>query len=226
MGSKKLLQKVKMNGKIELIAGPMFAGKSSELLRQVKRYRHAKKKCLLVNYIEDTRYTDDDCITTHDLEQLKAMKVMKLEELKEIYKKYDVIAIDEGQFFSDIDIYSEVFANDGKIVLIAALDSTFQRKGFGKICNLIPLCEQITKLTSICVYCYEAASFTKRIVESNEVELIGGAEMYRPVCRKCFFEYQQMSQKSSPEKLYADNQFQEIQDQKKLQTAVNETKKL
>jgi thymidine kinase len=72
--------------------------------------------------------------------------------------------------------------------VIAALDGTFERKPFGDIVNLISMAEKVKKLSAVCVYCTEEAHFTKRIVASKEVQLIGGAEMYKPVCRLCFFE--------------------------------------
>jgi len=78
-------------------------------------------------------------------------------------------------------------ANKGKIVIIAALDATFQRKPFDVI-NLLPLAEKVIKLSAVCVVCSDDAPFTQRLVENSEVELIGGTESYRPVCRKCFIE--------------------------------------
>lgn len=75
----------------------------------------------------------------------------------------------------------------GKIVVVAALDGTFERKAFGNIIKLIPLAEKVTKLCAVCVYCTQEAAFTRRITESKEIQLIGGAEMYKPVCRSCFF---------------------------------------
>ena len=96
------------------------------------------------------------------------------------------MAIDEGQFFPDIVEFSEEMADLGINVLVAALDGTFQRKPFGNIINLLPIAEKVTKLTAVCVYCSKEAAFTKRVVESQEVELIGGEEEYKPVCRLCF----------------------------------------
>ncbi len=74
----------------------------------------------------------------------------------------------------------------GKIVIVAALDATFQRKPFGKILELIPLAEKVSKLTAICVRCGDEACFTQRISKETHVELIGGEETYRPLCRLCF----------------------------------------
>jgi len=175
-------------GFIELIIGPMFSGKSTELMRKVKRYSIAQKKCLTVNYAKDNRYSQDNCIATHDNQMLRAMKCHTLEELLPIYKDYDVVAIDEGQFFSDIVEKSEIFANAGKTVIVAALDATFQRKPFGRVLELIPMAEKITKLSAVCVVCNSDAFFTQRISEDSQVELIGGNDIYRAVCRKCFYE--------------------------------------
>lgn len=96
------------------------------------------------------------------------------------------MAIDEGQFFPDIVEISEKLANEGVVVIIAALDGTFQRKPFNKILSLVPLAEQVTKLSAVCIDCGKEAAFTRRTVASQEVELIGGEESYKPVCRKCF----------------------------------------
>ena len=109
-------------------------------------------------------------------------------QLLTLCEGYDVIGVDEGQFFSEIVEFCEALANKDKIVLVSALDGTFERKPFGNILNLIPLAEKVTKLCAVCVYCTSEAAFTKRIVESKEIELIGGAEMYKPVCRACFFQ--------------------------------------
>ena len=87
---------------------------------------------------------------------------------------YEVVAIDQGQFYNDIVEFCEDLANLGIIVLVAALDGTFQRKPFGNIINLLPMDEKVIKLTAVCVYCANEASFTQRIIESQEVELIGG----------------------------------------------------
>jgi len=94
----------------------------------------------------------------------KALKASKLNDIKTEAIKYDVIGIDEGQFFEDIVEFAEELANRGIVVIIAALDSTFQRKPFGNIINLVPLAEKVYKLTAVCVYCTEPAAFTQRTV--------------------------------------------------------------
>ena len=82
-------------------------------------------------------------------------------------KLYDVVAIDEGQFYPNIVEFCEELANEGIIVMVAALDGTFQRKPFGNIINLLPVAEKVTKLTAVCVYCANEASFTQRVIESE-----------------------------------------------------------
>jgi thymidine kinase len=126
------------SGHIELILGPMFSGKSSEMMRKVRRYQHARKSCLVVNFLRDNRYSFEDVASTHDKYAIgypritiKATKAATLRELLPKALLHDVIAVDEGQFFPDVVEVSEELANAGKVVIIAALDGTFQRKPFG-----------------------------------------------------------------------------------------------
>jgi len=93
-------------GSIEMIIGPMFAGKSTELLRRVRRLEIAGKKCLHIKYVADTRY-DADCITTHDNNKIKALAVKELSEIGDKWQEYEVIAVDEGQFFLDVVPFCE-----------------------------------------------------------------------------------------------------------------------
>jgi thymidine kinase len=118
---------------------------------------------------------------------MKAVKTATLTEIIPRALLHDVVAIDEGQFFPDIVEVSEKLANYGIIVVVAALDGTFQRKPFGNILNLVPLCEQVTKLSAVCIECGKEAAFTRRTIDSEEIELIGGEETYKPVCRGCYF---------------------------------------
>jgi len=97
----------------------------------------------------------------------------------------DVIGVDEGQFFDDICIFAEHFANMGKTVIISALDGTYQRKPFGKIPYLVCLAEEVVKLQAVC-QCGKDAAFTKRISDDTEEEVIGGQDKYVACCRTCF----------------------------------------
>eukprot|EP01104_Vermistella_antarctica_P014877 TRINITY_DN4761_c0_g1_i1.p1 TRINITY_DN4761_c0_g1~~TRINITY_DN4761_c0_g1_i1.p1 ORF type:complete len:232 (+),score=47.13 TRINITY_DN4761_c0_g1_i1:35-697(+) len=172
-------------GHIQAILGPMFSGKTTELLRRIRRYNVAKMKCLVLKYDKDSRYSDT-MAATHDKQLCVARPCGNLFEAKDEAIDYDVIGIDEGQFFPDLIAFSEEMANSGKIVIIAALDATFQRKPFGSVVELVPLAEDITKLSAVCMMCFGNASFTKRLGSETEVELIGGADKYVAVCRTCF----------------------------------------
>ena len=156
---------------LQLILGPMFSGKSTELIRRLKRYQIARYPCLIVKYAKDIRY-DLESIATHDQQTLKAISADKLKNLKVNLSDYDVIGIDEGQFFPDIVEFSEEMANKGKTVVIAALDGTFQRKAFASILELIPLSEHVVKLNAVCMTCFGDGSFTKRISADKEVHML------------------------------------------------------
>lgn len=174
----------KTKGQIQVIFGPMFSGKSTELIRRLKRYQFANYRCLVVRYANDNRY-DTQSLATHDKQKLPAMSATVLTDLKRFTDEVDVIGVDEGQFFTDIVSFSEEMANLGKIIIVAALDGTFQRTGFGDILNLVPLAESVVKLTAVCMSCFADASYTKRIGNEKEVEVIGGADKYMAVCRDC-----------------------------------------
>lgn len=174
-----------LRGQIQVIFGPMFSGKTTELIRRLRRYQIANHKCLIVKYANDLRY-DSEAISTHDSQTLSAISSTTLADLKSDASNYSVIGIDEGQFFPDTVSFSEEMANSGKIVIVAALDGTFQRKSFGDILQLVPLAESVIKLTAVCMLCFEEASFTKRLGNETQLEVIGGTDKYMAVCRRCY----------------------------------------
>lgn len=169
---------------IELIIGPMFSGKSTELIKICNKYAISKYKCVLVKYSEDTRY-DDNNVITHDMvkSRIKSIKTLRLSDIFDELIKYDVIGIDEGQFYEDINIIIRL-AN--KIIIVAALDGTFEQKPFLNVINLIPQCEKVNKLNAICMKCYkDNAAFTKRITNEKELQIIGSCDKYISICRQC-----------------------------------------
>lgn len=174
-------------GRIELIIGPMFAGKTTELMRRVKREIHARRSCFVIKYAKDVRY-DRESVASHDQVTLRAQAaVSALCDVKDVWRNFDVVAVDEGQFFPDLVPFCNTVADAGKIVLVSALDGDFRRQPFGQICELVPYCESIEKLTAVCMMCHSRqASFTRRTVASQEQELIGGADMYIATCRECY----------------------------------------
>jgi len=181
-----VLYSTKMPGQIQIIFGPMFSGKSTELLRRIRRYTIANRSCMVVKYRKDTRYSEDH-MATHDKQMwFETKPTDKLDELLDIAKTVEVIGIDEGQFFPDLVPFCEAMANEGKVVIVAALDGTFQRKPFGNVLELIPLAETVTKLNAVCMLCFKDAAFTKRLGSETQIEVIGGADKYIAVCRSCF----------------------------------------
>lgn len=179
-----------MKGNIQLILGCMYSGKSSELLRRIRRYSVSNLKTCIIKYDKDKRYSNEN-MCTHDKQTYKALvcaEHLLNDELHQQIQDKDVIGIDEGQFFADIVEFSEMIANNGKIVIIAGLDGTFERKPFGSLLQLVPLSESVIKLNSVCMECKKDAAFTYRISNESETIIIGGIDRYLPLCRECYFE--------------------------------------
>mmetsp|Transcript_28300 Transcript_28300/g.43856 ORF Transcript_28300/g.43856 Transcript_28300/m.43856 type:complete len:218 (-) Transcript_28300:116-769(-) len=170
------------DGEIQLIYGPMFSGKTTELLRRIRRYTIANYKCCVIKYSKDNRYSKD-AAATHDKQTWQATSLSELSQFDST--GVDVIGIDEGQFFPDLPAFCEEKANQGKIVIVAALDGTFQMKPFGNVLDLIPIAESVVKLNAVCMLCHRTASFTRRLGTETKVELIGGSDMYVSTCRRC-----------------------------------------
>jgi len=177
---------MKKNGYIKLFIGPMYAGKSTEVLREIKRFAIAKRRGILIKYTQNTYY---DPFCTHDQQVYPAFSVKTLSEIEEkTINETDVIGIDEGHFFPDLDTFCENMANNGKVVIVSALSGDSNRENFpnSKIFQLIPKAEYVIKLSAICDICGKDASYSKIITEKNE--LSGKPEKkYIAVCRECFF---------------------------------------
>ena len=176
----------KMDGKIHLIMGPMFSGKSTELLGQIRRYNIKKKKTIVIGFNMDNRYSTEEKVVTHDKIEYPCIKCIKLTDVIDKLYRFDVIGIDEGQFYPDLVEASEELSNMGKVVIIAALSGNFKREPFDVISKIISKCEIIQNVTAICFYCNSDANYTLRTTADEEELLIGGLDMYRPACRKCF----------------------------------------
>ena len=178
---------VKMPGYISLIIGCMFAQKTTELLRRVRRYKSIGYKVLIVNFIDDTRY-GTECIASHDKEIEKAICVKKLQDVNNMVRsgEYNVIAIDEGQFFIDLHEYVTQWADELSIhIVISGLDGTSDRTPFGDMLRLIPYAEEVERLSAFCSVCRDGtvAVFSKYFGTPKNEVAIGGADSYKPVCR-------------------------------------------
>jgi thymidine kinase len=172
---------------LSIIMGNMFSGKTSELIRRLKRLKVIGKRILVVNSAKDTR-SPDEVLKTHDNVKFNCYKVFDLFDLLDAdeYDRADIIAIDEAQFFPSLKKFVEHCLMDDKSVILAGLDAdSFQRK-WGELLDCIPLACEVTKLSALCMCCNDGTlgPFTKRTVEDKTLELIGGSDMYIAVCRK------------------------------------------
>lgn len=174
-----------MPGKLELIIGPMFSGKSTELIRRIRLLQKIDKKVLVVKPTIDSRYIVDK-ITTHNFESVECMILDRLSDINNIICDYHTIVIDEGQFFNDLKSTVIMWLNTYSInIIVGGLDGDFQKKPIGMILDLIPHSDSCVKLSSLCNICKDGtpAPFSLRTVKSNDTVLVGGAESYIPVCR-------------------------------------------
>jgi len=212
-------------GHLSLLIGCMFAQKTTELLRRVRRYKSIGYKVLLVNFIGDNRY-GKDCVASHDKDIEKAVCVSVLSEIDRMVSSgtYNVIAIDEGQFFPDLFEYVTNWADRLSVhIVVAGLDGNAKREPFGDMLRLVPHAEEVERLSAFCAVCRDGtvATYSKRMVEEpplrrepslqgaalvrdpqnlvkgggvwggeappqqNQI-VIGGADIYKPVCRKHF----------------------------------------
>lgn len=171
---------------LSIIMGNMFSGKTSELIRRLKRLKVIDKKILVVNSSKDTR-CPDEVLKTHDNVKFNCYKTYDLFDLMDVDEFYnaDIIAIDEAQFFPRLKKFVECCLLNEKDIILAGLDAdSFQRK-FGELIDCIPLACDVTKLSALCMKCNDGTPgpFTKRIVDDMCLELIGGSDKYVAVCR-------------------------------------------
>lgn len=176
-----------MSSYLELIIGPMFSGKSTYLINKYKFYLLNNKKILSIKPLIDNRYITDK-IVTHTQEFIDCKIINKLSDINNNdLLLYDVLIIDEGQFFNDLkNIIIEWINKYNLHIIISGLNSDYKKEKIGQILDLIPYCDNCIKLNSTCNKCNDGtiAPFTYRIIKSEEQILIGGTDIYIPVCRK------------------------------------------
>jgi thymidine kinase len=178
-----------LSGRIELIIGCMYSGKTSEIMRRIQMYKTLNIPIALYTHSSDTRYAAAGNICTHNRHCIEAIPVQSLATIRnlEIYRDAHVVFIEEAQFFHDLyETVLECANRDHKIVIISGLDGDFQMKPFDQMVRLIPCAENVVKLNALCKKCGDGtvASFSKRIVNSQERELVGSDGVYEAVCRK------------------------------------------
>lgn len=174
-----------MTGCIRLILGPMFSGKTTELVNRYNRYVIGGKKVVVIKYSNDTRY-DEKCISTHNGIKVEALSCTLLGELDDIVWKYDVVCIDEIQFYADADIICDKWANDGIIVEACGLNGTFNRTPFEPVSRLVPLAEDITYVKAICRNNGRDATYSHLTIQhdNSTTEIIGGIDKYTALDRE------------------------------------------
>lgn len=178
-------------GYLNVITGPMYCGKSTEIIRLGNKYLSIGKKVLAINYSKDTRYDKEGKICSHNLEKFN--NTISLENLDDIFnlelETIDIILIDEIQFFKNsLKYIKQLVENYQKTVIVAGLDGDFKREPFGDVCKLVAYADEAKKLNAICYLgkIIQDAPFSKRIVKGNEQEMVGSNGIYLATSREIY----------------------------------------
>lgn len=188
------VQEVLTTGKLEIICGPMFSGKSEELIRRLRRAIIAKQRVITFKHALDNRFSFD-CVASHTGDKIDAQAIDTPERILEFVKKggVDVIGIDEVQFFANSVVYViDELVHSGKRVIAAGLDLDFKGIPFGPMPTLLTLADEVMKLKAICAICGKDAPFSQRLIDgkpakyTDPIILIGAQESYQARCRTCY----------------------------------------
>jgi thymidine kinase len=174
-------------GWIEIIVGPMYSGKTEELIRRLRRAKYARQSVLVFKPALDNRFSDTKIVSRNQA-ALESMAIDNVHDIIELSKNHDIIGIDEVQFFhKDIVDIAEELANKGKRVVIAGLDLDYKAIPFNHVSKLMALAEFVTKTLAICLACGNPASRSQRLDSGgNERIVVGDLETYEARCRNCF----------------------------------------
>lgn len=185
------MYKINNSGWIEIISGPMYCGKSEELIRRIRRVKIARQTVGVFKPEIDNRYSKSD-VVSHSGDSVQAIPVNHPGDILKKTIELDVVAIDEVQFFTD-DILEvvEKLADRGKRVILAGLDRDFRGEPFGSMPELLSMAEYVDKLHAICVVCGNPATRTQRLINGeaasydDPVIMVGASEVYEARCRNC-----------------------------------------
>ncbi len=174
-------------GWIEAICGPMFSGKSEELMRRLRRSIIARKRVQVFKPLIDDRYSSDEIVSHSDLRMKSQVIESAAGILPNLDTRTEVVGIDESNLFGQalVDV-ATYLADSGKQVIIAGLDTDYMGRPFSPMPELLCLAESITKTLAICVRCGNPAKHTQRLVESDNLIVVGAGGMYEARCRRCF----------------------------------------
>ncbi len=174
-------------GWIEAICGPMFSGKSEELMRRLRRAKYARRRVQVFKPVIDNRYSDNEIVSHGDVRMPSQIVNSAEEILDHTESATQVIGIDEAHFYpGNLVKVATRLADDGKQVIIAGLDTDYMGRPFAPMPDLLTLAELITKTLAICVVCGNPAKHTQRLVQSEELIVVGARGMYEARCRRCF----------------------------------------
>ena len=173
-------------GRIEVVCGSMFSGKTEELIRRMKRAKFAKQRVEIFKPTVDTRYSDED-VVSHDQNAIHSTPIDASGAILLLASDIDVVGIDEAQFLDEglVDVCNEL-ANRGVRVIIAGLDMDYKGVPFGPIPALCAIADEVTKVHAICVRCGALAYVSHRLVNNDHRVLLGEKEEYEPLCRDCY----------------------------------------
>ena len=173
-------------GRIEVVCGSMFSGKTEELIRRMKRAKFAKQKVEIFKPSIDTRYSDED-VVSHDQNSIHSTPIESSGSLLLLASDIDVVGIDEAQFFDNglVEVCNEL-ANRGIRVIVAGLDMDFKGIPFGPIPALCAIADEVTKVHAICVRCGALAYVSHRLISNDRRVLLGEKDEYEPLCRECY----------------------------------------
>lgn len=180
-----------MTGYLGLYVGCMYSGKTSRIIKLYNKYKNLNKEVCVINHSRDTRY-HEELLSSHDKVMIPCKKVVNVSDVfkrdQGLLDRVDIYLINEGQFFPDLfEVVNLLVTAHKKTVYVCGLDGDFEMKKFGQLLDLIPLSDTYEKLYATCSKCSMKASFTKRLTKDTKQTLIGGDELYIPVCRKCYF---------------------------------------
>ena len=174
-------------GWIEVICGPMFSGKSEELIKRIRRAQIARRRVQIFKHGIDARY-DATSIVSHSQQSIPGIAVTDVNDILTLVDdRTELVAIDEGQFFSNdiVDVVNKL-GNLGKRVIVAGLDLDYKGLPFGPMPNLMCTAEYVTKQLAICMICGDPANFTQRLTPATDQIVVGASETYEARCRRHF----------------------------------------
>lgn len=173
-------------GRIEVVCGSMFSGKTEELIRRMKRAKYAHQRLIIFKPVIDTRYSDED-VVSHDHNVIPSTPVSNPAEILERANEVDVIGIDEAQFFDESLVeVCNTLANRGLRVIIAGLDLDYRGVPFGPMPMLMAIADDVLKVHAICPRCGHHAYVSHRKVDIDGQVLLGEKMEYEPLCRECY----------------------------------------